>query len=101
MSLSLVSHKTDKLTGHFDVPGDKSISHRSMILSAIAIGRTRVSGLLEGDDVMATKQAMIDCGAQIQKQSDDYISLMGLAWAGLPPPQIHLTLAMLALACAY
>ena len=85
MSLSLVSHKTDKLTGHFDVPGDKSISHRSMILSAIAIGRTRVSGLLEGDDVMATKQAMIDCGAQIQKQGDDYI-IDGVGMGGLTAP---------------
>ena len=42
------------LTGQFDVPGDKSISHRSFILGGLAIGTTRVTGLLEGDDVMAT-----------------------------------------------
>ena len=85
MTASLRSHKSDTLSGNFDVPGDKSISHRSMILSAIAIGRTRVSGLLEGDDVMATKQAMIDCGAQIQKQGDDYI-IDGVGMGGLTAP---------------
>ena len=47
MSHSLVSHKIDNLTGQFDVPGDKSISHRSMILGAIAIGRTHVSACLK------------------------------------------------------
>ena len=91
MSHSLVSHKTDNLTGQFDVPGDKSISHRSMILGAIAIGRTHVSGLLEGDDVMATKQAMIDCGAQIQKQGDDYV-IDGVGMGGLSAPSKPLDL---------
>ena len=85
MSLSLISHKTNALTGTFDVPGDKSISHRSMILSAIAVGQTRVSGLLEGDDVLATKQAMIDCGAKISKQGDDYI-IDGVGMGGLRSP---------------
>ena len=91
MSHSLVSHKIDNLTGQFDVPGDKSISHRSMILGAIAIGRTHVSGLLEGDDVMATKQAMIDCGAQIQKQGDDYV-IDGVGMGGLSAPSKPLDL---------
>ena len=85
MALSFLSQKTKALSGTFDVPGDKSISHRSMILSAIAIGRTTVSGLLEGDDVMATKQAMIDCGAQITKQGDDYI-IDGVGMGGLQAP---------------
>ena len=91
MSLSLISHKTQHLSGTFDVPGDKSISHRSMILSAIAVGQTRVSGLLEGDDVMATKQAMIDCGADIVKQGDDYV-INGVGMGGLSAPDKPLDL---------
>ena len=91
MSLSLVSHKTAQLSGTFDVPGDKSISHRSMILSAIAVGQTRVSGLLEGDDVMATKQAMIDCGADIVKDGDDYV-INGVGMGGLTAPDKPLDL---------
>lgn len=91
MSLSLVSHKSANLKGTFDVPGDKSISHRSMILSAIAIGQTRVQGLLEGDDVMATKQAMIACGAKIEKQGDDYI-IDGVGMGGLTAPSAPLDL---------
>lgn len=91
MSLSLVSRKTDNLSGTFEVPGDKSISHRSMILSAIAIGQTRVSGLLEGDDVMATKQAMIDCGADIVKQGDEYV-INGVGMGGLRAPDKPLDL---------
>ena len=85
MTASLRSHTSDTLSGNFDVPGDKSISHRSMILSAIAIGQTRVSGLLEGDDVMSTKQAMIDCGAKITKQGDEYI-VDGVGMGGLTNP---------------
>ncbi|MGC6517807.1 MAG: 3-phosphoshikimate 1-carboxyvinyltransferase [Candidatus Puniceispirillaceae bacterium] len=91
MSLSLVSHKAGALSGIFDVPGDKSISHRSMILSAIAIGQTRVTGLLEGDDVMATKQAMIDCGAKISKQGDSYV-IDGVGMGGLISPETPLDL---------
>ena len=62
-----------------------------MILSAIAIGQTRVSGLLEGDDVMATKQAMIDCGAKITKQGDDYV-IDGVGMGGLQAPKANLDL---------
>ena len=91
MSVSFISHRTDALSGTFDVPGDKSISHRSMILSAIAIGRTHVTGLLEGDDVMATKQAMVDCGAQITKEGDTYI-IDGVGMGGLTAPDKPLDL---------
>ena len=55
------------LSGHFDVPGDKSISHRSLILGGLAIGTTRVSGLLEGDDVLATGRAMQSLGAEFTR----------------------------------
>ena len=67
---TLTSGRHDGLTGQFDVPGDKSISHRSFILGGLAIGTTRVTGLLEGDDVMATGRAMQALGAGIIRDSD-------------------------------
>jgi 3-phosphoshikimate 1-carboxyvinyltransferase len=55
------------LRGTIRVPGDKSISHRSIMLGALAVGETRVSGLLEGEDVLATAAAMRAFGARIEK----------------------------------
>jgi 3-phosphoshikimate 1-carboxyvinyltransferase len=54
------------LKGTIRVPGDKSISHRSIMLGALAIGETRVTGLLEGEDVMSTAAAMRAMGATIE-----------------------------------
>lgn len=56
------------LSGSTALPGDKSISHRSLILGTVADGETRISGLLEGDDVLATAGAMRALGAQIEKR---------------------------------
>ncbi|HYE45210.1 MAG TPA: 3-phosphoshikimate 1-carboxyvinyltransferase, partial [Caulobacter sp.] len=53
------------LTGRIRVPGDKSISHRAMILGALAKGTTTVEGLLEGEDVLATARAMRLFGAEV------------------------------------
>ena len=47
------------LKGEVSIPGDKSISHRSLILGALAIGQTRITGLLEGQDVLDTARAMV------------------------------------------
>lgn len=58
------------LTGSIRVPGDKSISHRSLMLGALAVGETRVTGLLEGEDVLATAAAMRQMGATIVRQVD-------------------------------
>ncbi|MET0587740.1 MAG: 3-phosphoshikimate 1-carboxyvinyltransferase [Novosphingobium sp.] len=55
------------LKGRIRVPGDKSISHRSIMLSALAVGESRISGLLEGEDVMATAAAMRAMGATIER----------------------------------
>jgi 3-phosphoshikimate 1-carboxyvinyltransferase len=60
------------LTGAIRVPGDKSISHRSLMLGALAVGETRISGLLEGEDVLATAAAMTAMGATIEKQGDTW-----------------------------
>lgn len=59
------------LTGHLRVPGDKSISHRAIMFGALAVGETRVTGLLEGEDVMATAAAMRAMGAQILRRAPD------------------------------
>ncbi|GGD49186.1 3-phosphoshikimate 1-carboxyvinyltransferase [Erythrobacter arachoides] len=57
------------LTGRVAVPGDKSISHRAIMLGALAVGETRVTGLLEGEDVLATAAAMRAMGATIVRQA--------------------------------
>jgi 3-phosphoshikimate 1-carboxyvinyltransferase len=62
------------LRGRIRVPGDKSISHRALMLSALAVGESRISGLLEGEDVLATAGAMRAMGAQVQRTgaNDDF-----------------------------
>jgi 3-phosphoshikimate 1-carboxyvinyltransferase len=59
------------LRGTIRVPGDKSISHRAIMLGALAVGETRVSGLLEGEDVLATAAAMRAMGASVLRQDQD------------------------------
>ena len=58
--------RADGLQGHTSVPGDKSISHRALMFGAIAQGETRITGLLEGDDVLRTAAAMRTLGADIE-----------------------------------
>ena len=55
------------------MPGDKSISHRSLMFGALAVGRSRISGLLEGEDVLATAAALRAMGARIEKEGDDWV----------------------------
>jgi len=61
------------LTGRIRVPGDKSISHRALMFGALAVGRSRISGLLEGEDVLATASALRSMGAVIEKDGQDWI----------------------------
>lgn len=61
------------LTGRIRVPGDKSISHRSLMFGALAVGRSRISGLLEGEDVLATAAALRGMGATIERDGDDWV----------------------------
>ncbi len=83
-------HARHPLSGKVRVPGDKSISHRAMILGGLAQGETRVSGLLEGDDVLATKKAMQAMGAQIEKLPDGDYRLIGTGPCGLKSPDAPL-----------
>ncbi|GGD96629.1 3-phosphoshikimate 1-carboxyvinyltransferase [Aureimonas endophytica] len=61
------------LGGHARVPGDKSISHRAFLFGGLASGRTRVTGLLEGEDVLATGRAMRQMGARIERDGEAWI----------------------------
>ena len=77
------------LRGRIRVPGDKSISHRTLMLGALAVGETRATGLLEGEDVLATAQAMRQMGATIGKQGDAW-SIHGVGVGGLLQPNAAL-----------
>ena len=74
------------LTGRVRVPGDKSISHRSLMLSALAIGTSRVEGLLEGEDVHATAAALRAMGATIVRGKDGVWTIDGVGVGGLLQP---------------
>ena len=75
------------LAGSVTVPGDKSISHRSLMLSALAVGESRVEGLLEGEDVLATAAAMRAMGADIQRDADGIWHIHGVGVGGLLQPE--------------
>jgi 3-phosphoshikimate 1-carboxyvinyltransferase len=74
------------LSGRVRVPGDKSISHRSLMLSALAVGTSSVEGLLEGEDVLATAAAMRAMGAQIERGTDGRWTIHGVGVGGLLQP---------------
>lgn len=69
----LSTRRAGALTGRARVPGDKSISHRAFLFGGLAAGTTRIHGLLEGEDVLATGRAMAQMGARIVKQHDVYV----------------------------
>ncbi len=74
------------LTGTADVPGDKSVSHRSLILGAMAVGETKISGLLEGQDVLDTAKAMQAFGAEVTNHGDGKWSVHGVGVGGFAEP---------------
>jgi 3-phosphoshikimate 1-carboxyvinyltransferase len=79
-------HSSGPLTGSIRVPGDKSISHRSLMFSALAVGESRVTGLLEGEDVIATANAMRQLGAAIDRDEDGTWRISGIGLGGLIEP---------------
>lgn len=74
------------LRGTVRVPGDKSISHRALMLSALAVGESRITGLLEGEDVLATAAAMRAMGAMIERINDGTWIVYGVGVGGLMQP---------------
>ncbi|MDG2002782.1 MAG: 3-phosphoshikimate 1-carboxyvinyltransferase [Novosphingobium sp.] len=78
------------LKGSIRVPGDKSISHRAIMLGALAVGETRISGLLEGEDVLATAAAMRAMGASVERVGDGEWRVHGVGVGSLLQPQTAL-----------
>ena len=80
------------ITGEARVPGDKSISHRSIMLGALASGTTTVSGFLEGEDALATVAAFRDMGVTIHGPAAGALTIEGVGLRGLQPPSASLDL---------
>ena len=80
------------LSGVFTVPGDKSISHRTLMLGAIAEGETKVSGILHGEDIKATAAAFQQMGVQIDLFDDTKVNIQGVGINGLCPSKKPLDL---------
>ena len=71
--LPAISRRSPSLSGTVRVPGDKSISHRAFMFGGLASGETRITGLLEGEDVLRTGTAMKAMGAHIEKRGDEWV----------------------------
>ena len=82
----LTSRRASPLKGVAEVPGDKSVSHRSLILGAMAVGETKISGLLEGQDVLDTASAMRAFGADVIRHGDGNWSVHGVGVGGFAEP---------------
>jgi 3-phosphoshikimate 1-carboxyvinyltransferase len=82
-----VAGRRGPLAGSIRVPGDKSISHRALMLGALAIGRTEVSGLLEGGDVLATAAALNALGAEVSRAGEGKWTVDGIGVGGLAEPE--------------
>jgi len=82
----LQARSSGALTGKVRVPGDKSISHRALILGALAVGRTEISGLLEGEDVLNTAKSMRSLGAKVERTGDFAWAVKGVGVAGFAQP---------------
>jgi 3-phosphoshikimate 1-carboxyvinyltransferase len=86
LSDRLTAAPSEGLAGHIAVPGDKSISHRALILGGMAEGETRIEGLLEGQDVLHTAAAVRALGAQVTRTGDGLWTVQGAEWRSPPEP---------------
>ncbi|MFN4019375.1 MAG: 3-phosphoshikimate 1-carboxyvinyltransferase [Erythrobacter sp.] len=80
------------LRGNIRVPGDKSISHRALMFAGLAVGESRITGLLEGEDVLATAAAMRAFGAQIERGQDSVWIVNGAGVGSLLQPNTALAM---------
>jgi 3-phosphoshikimate 1-carboxyvinyltransferase len=78
--MNLTAERSHNLQGSVRVPGDKSCSHRALILGAMAEGETRISGLLESDDVLATARAVAQFGVRVDQPGDGTWMVVGGPW---------------------
>jgi len=84
--LIFLANPGGQLSGRIRVPGDKSISHRSIMLGSLAEGTTEVEGFLEGEDALATLQAFRDMGVVIEGPHHGRVTIHGVGLNGLKPP---------------
>ncbi|RYX99530.1 MAG: 3-phosphoshikimate 1-carboxyvinyltransferase [Bradyrhizobiaceae bacterium] len=84
--IPLTARRSGALRGTARVPGDKSISHRALILGALAVGETRITGLLEGEDVLNTAKSMQALGAKVERTGDFAWKVNGVGVAGFAQP---------------
>ena len=87
----IISKKSFRLAGYAKVPGDKSISHRALIISSMCIGQSKIKGLLESEDVFATMNALKTLGVKIEK-SNGYWFVNGVGIFGFKEPTEYLDL---------
>jgi 3-phosphoshikimate 1-carboxyvinyltransferase len=85
--IPMSSKRVTNLRGQAIVPGDKSISHRSLILGALSVGQTKIHGLLEGQDVIDTAKAMSSFGALVEKHENGYWTVDGFGVGGFAEPE--------------
>jgi 3-phosphoshikimate 1-carboxyvinyltransferase len=85
--IPMISSACGPLTGQAHVPGDKSISHRSLILGAMAVGETQITGLLEGEDVLDTAKAMQAFGATVTNHGAGKWTVSGVGVGGFAEPE--------------
>jgi 3-phosphoshikimate 1-carboxyvinyltransferase len=83
----VAARRSGPLAGRVRVPGDKSISHRALIVGALAVGETRISGLLEGEDVLHTANAMRALGASVERTGEGEWNVRGVGVAGFREPR--------------
>ena len=86
MAQPLTSHFGAALSGRITVPGDKSVSHRAVMLGAVAMGETVITGLLESADVIRTIQAMAALGARLERHADGSWHVSGCGVGGFSEP---------------
>ncbi|MEM8980991.1 MAG: 3-phosphoshikimate 1-carboxyvinyltransferase [Pseudomonadota bacterium] len=85
--IPMTARLSGPLTGRAEVPGDKSISHRSLLLGALCVGETTVTGLLEGEDVLRTAQAMRAFGAEVTRDESGTWHIHGVGVGGFAEPE--------------
>ncbi len=84
--IPMTARRSGRLSGVAEVPGDKSISHRALILGALSVGETKVTGLLEGQDVLDTAKAMRAFGAEVTRHGAGSWSVHGVGVGGFAEP---------------
>lgn len=90
--MKLRAHPVARFGGRATVPGDKSLSHRALLLGALAVGESRISGLLEGADVLATAAALEALGVPLERTDDGVWRVHGVGTGGLAEPDRPLDL---------